>query len=66
MYPNDLTEEPWAILAPYVVKPLPEVCGKGGAAEVGFSCRDQRYAVCAENRMPVADGAQRLSAQEGG
>lgn len=36
MYPSDLSEAQWAILAPYVVKPLPEVRGKGRPPKQNF------------------------------
>lgn len=36
MYPSDLKEEQWAVLAPYVVKPLPEVRGKGRPPKQDF------------------------------
>jgi transposase len=36
MYPTDLTEEQWTVLAPYVVKPLPAVRGKGRPPKQDF------------------------------
>ncbi len=36
MYPSDLTDEQWAVLAPYVVKPLPVVRGKGRPPKQDF------------------------------
>ena len=36
MYPGDLTEEQWAVLKPYVVKPLPVVQGKGRPPKQDF------------------------------
>jgi putative transposase len=36
MYPNDLSEEQWAVLKPYVVKPLPAVRGKGRPPKQDF------------------------------
>jgi putative transposase len=36
MYPSDVKEEPCAVLAPYVVKPLQEVRGKGRPQKQDF------------------------------
>lgn len=36
MYPSDLTEEQWKVLKPHVVKPLPEVQGKGRPPKQDF------------------------------
>lgn len=36
MYPTDLTEEQWVVLKAYVVKPLPEMRGKGRPRKQDF------------------------------